>query len=74
MKYIMCISFDTTNTLNKTTIRLGSSDKYTQKVDKNHKKCYKAVLVYDELQEKPLLYLKTIIKSPLSFPIFGTFI
>ena len=32
VKYIICISFDTIYTLNKITIRLESSDKYTQKV------------------------------------------
>lgn len=32
VKCIICISFDTIYTLNKITIRLESSDKYTQKV------------------------------------------
>lgn len=30
MKYIICISLNTTYTLNKITIRVGSSDKYTE--------------------------------------------
>lgn len=56
MKYITCISFDTIYTLKKITIRLGCADNYTQKLsNKKHKKCYKAVLVYDELQEKHII-------------------
>lgn len=40
---------------------------------KHSKKCCQVVLVYDELQEKHLLYLKTRIKSPLSFSIYWSF-
>jgi hypothetical protein len=32
------------------------------------------VLAYDELQEKHLLYLKTIIKLLLTFPTSGSFV